>query len=65
MTGTEKVKMKVQDPKERSKNFEEVELGFSREEALKEAERCLNCANPRCVKGCPVNIMIPEFIKAK
>lgn len=59
-----KVKGRVQRPKERVKNFSEVELGYDDEEALREANRCLQCANPRCVKGCPVNIMIPEFIKA-
>ena len=59
-----KVMGRVQRPKERVKNFSEVELGYDDEEALREANRCLQCANPRCVKGCPVNIMIPEFIKA-
>ena len=59
----EKVKGRVQDPKVRVKNFEEVELGYTKEEALKEASRCLHCVNPRCVKGCPVGTMIPEFIK--
>lgn len=59
----EKVKGKVLDPKVRVTNFQEVELGYSKEEALKEANRCLQCVNPRCVKGCPVGIMIPEFIK--
>lgn len=58
-----KTVMKVQDAKERVHNFLEVELGYSDEEAKREANRCLQCANPRCVKGCPVNIMIPEFIK--
>ena len=59
----EKVKGKVQDPKIRVTNFDEVELGYTKEEALKEANRCLQCVNPRCAKGCPVGIMIPEFIK--
>ena len=60
----EKVKGKVRDANERSTSFLEVELGYTKEEALKEANRCLQCNNPRCVKGCPVSIRIPEFIKA-
>ncbi len=60
----EKVKMRNLDPSIRIHNFEEVALGYNDEEALKEANRCLQCANPRCVKGCPVNIEIPKFIKA-
>ena len=60
----EKVKGRLQDAKERVHNFNEVEFGYNDEEALQEASRCLQCVNPRCVKGCPVNIMIPEFIKA-
>ena len=60
----EKVIGKVRDPKERSETFLEVELGYTDEEAKREAERCLQCNNPRCMKGCPVNIRIPEFIKA-
>ena len=59
----EKVKGRVQSKEERVKNFNEVELGYNDEEALKEANRCLQCPNPRCVQGCPVNIAIPEFIK--
>ena len=64
MNNDSKVKGRVQSPKVRIKNFEEVELGYNDEEALKEASRCLNCNNPRCVKGCPVNIAIPKFIAA-
>ena len=58
-----KVVMSVQDAKKRINNFLEVELGYSDEDAKREANRCLQCANPRCIKGCPVGIMIPEFIK--
>ncbi len=46
----------------RNKNFEEVALGYTEEMAVAEAKRCLNCKNPMCVKGCPVNVKIPEFI---
>ncbi len=60
----EKVIMRNLDPNIRSHSFAEVALGYNDEEALKEANRCLQCANPRCVKGCPVNIEIPKFIKA-
>ncbi len=60
----EKVHMRIADADTRTHNFEEVALGYTEEEAKKEASRCLNCANPRCVKGCPVNIRIPEFIEA-
>ena len=59
----ERVKMPTLDKNIRVSNFEEVELGFTEEDALKEASRCLQCNNPRCVKGCPVGIMIPAFIK--
>ena len=58
-----KVRGKIQEPEERVKNFSEVELGYTDEEAKAEANRCLQCNNPRCMKGCPVSIMIPEFIK--
>ena len=54
--------IKEQDPKERARNFEEVCLGYSLDEALQEASRCLNCKNPRCVGDCPVSIDIPSFI---
>ena len=50
-------------PDYRNKNFKEVELGFSDEQALLEADRCLECKIPKCVEGCPVNVKIPEFIK--
>jgi glutamate synthase (NADPH/NADH) small chain len=52
-----------QDPKERMGNFEEVSLGYSEEQALREASRCLSCPDPQCVKGCPVGVEIPAFIK--
>ncbi|MCD6086462.1 MAG: NADPH-dependent glutamate synthase [Candidatus Hydrothermae bacterium] len=57
-----RVPMKKRDPKERIKTFEEVALGYTPEEAIKEAERCILCKRPPCVKGCPVNIDIPAFI---
>lgn len=59
----EKVNMRLLDKNERCNNFEEVALGYSKEEALMEASRCLNCPNPRCVSGCPVGIQIPKFIE--
>ena len=59
-----KVEMKSQKPEIRNKNFEEVELGYTKEEAEQEASRCLHCKIPKCVEGCPVNIMIPDFIAA-
>ena len=55
--------IREQDPKVRATNFDEVCLGYSEEEAVIEASRCLNCKNPQCVTGCPVNINIPGFIK--
>ena len=58
----EKVPVREQDPKVRAKNFEEVCLGYNEEEAVAEAERCLNCKNAQCIKGCPVSIDIPAFI---
>jgi len=57
-----KTPMREQDPKVRARNFEEVPYGYSPEEAVEEAKRCLVCKKPGCVKGCPVNINIPGFI---
>ena len=54
--------MPEQAPQDRARNFEEVPFGYSEETAILEASRCLNCKNPRCVSGCPVNINIPAFI---
>lgn len=56
-------RMPEQDPKKRIQNFNEVALGYTRENAMREAARCLQCKNMPCVEGCPVNITIPEFIK--
>ncbi len=55
--------MKTQDPKKRIKNFDEVALGLTEEEAAVEAKRCLNCKKAACVGGCPVEIDIPAFIQ--
>ena len=52
-----------QDPKVRARNFDEVSLGYGLEQALVEAERCLQCADEPCVRGCPVGIDIPAFIR--
>lgn len=57
-----KTKMAVQEPDVRNKNFNEVSLGYTYDEAVNEAKRCLNCKNKPCVSGCPVSIAIPAFI---
>jgi len=57
-----KHEMPSQSPKERVKNFKEVPLGYSKEIAIEEAKRCLQCKNKPCMKGCPVEIDIPGFI---
>ena len=59
----DKNEMPSQDPQVRNKNFLEVALGYTEEQALDEAARCLNCKNHPCVDGCPVNVRIPEFIQ--
>ena len=58
-----KVLVREQDPKVRATNFEEVCLGYNKEEAMAEASRCLKCKNAKCMGGCPVSIDIPGFIK--
>ena len=58
-----KVPVREQDPKVRATNFEEVCYGYNKEEAMEEAARCLTCKNAKCIKGCPVNIDIPGFIR--
>ena len=55
--------MPKQEARERIKNFNEVALGYTEEQARREAQRCLQCPKPLCVVGCPVDINIPEFIK--
>lgn len=59
----EKTPMPQQQPDVRNKNFKEVALGYTAELATEEASRCLQCKNAACVKGCPVNVNIPGFIK--
>lgn len=56
--------MPVQEGRERIENFREVALGYTQETAIEEAERCLQCRDPQCVVGCPVGVLIPQFIKA-
>lgn len=58
-----KVNMPEQDPQKRNKNFQEVALGYTEDMAIEEAQRCLDCKHKPCVKGCPVNVQIPDFIK--
>jgi len=55
--------MPKSDPKLRVQNFEEVALGYTRDQAMREASRCLDCKKPPCIAGCPVDIDIPAFIK--
>ena len=58
-----KVPVREQEPQVRAANFEEVCLGYNKEEAMAEAERCLNCKDAKCIAGCPVAIDIPAFIE--
>lgn len=58
-----RVQISEQDPNIRKTNFDEVCLGYTEEQAVEEASRCLNCKNPQCVTQCPVSIKIPEFIE--
>lgn len=57
-----KVAMPEQAPDVRNKNFKEVTLGYTEEQAIEEARRCFKCKKPLCITGCPVNVKIPEFI---
>jgi len=61
--GLHGVKEQKQDPKSRIHNFSEVALGYTEQQAVLEAQRCLSCKNPQCVKDCPVELEIPAFIK--
>ncbi|MHA1246963.1 MAG: NADPH-dependent glutamate synthase [Candidatus Thorarchaeota archaeon] len=60
---TKKVPMPEQDPMVRIKNFDEVALGYTPEQAIEEAKKCLQCRNPRCITGCPVEVPIKDFIR--
>ncbi len=62
-TNFARVKMPEVDPEIRSRNYDEVNLGLTLEQARDEARRCLDCVNPTCITGCPVEINIPKFIK--
>ena len=62
-TSPVKVKIPEQEPEIRNKNFKEVAIGYTKEMAVEEANRCLNCKHKPCVNGCPVNVKIPEFIE--
>ena len=62
MVNLNRVKVREQDPKTRSHNFDEVCFGYNEEEAVLEASRCLHCKNPKCMEGCPVGLHIPDFI---
>ena len=57
------MEMPAREPKARARMMDEVALGFSKEQAIVEANRCLQCPKPFCMEGCPVNIDIPGFIR--
>jgi glutamate synthase (NADPH/NADH) small chain len=59
---TKKIPMPEQDPKVRSHNFDEVALGYTAEQAIEEANKCLQCRNPKCISGCPVEVNIKDFV---
>jgi glutamate synthase (NADPH/NADH) small chain len=63
MQMSRKIKMPERDPQIRKKDFKQVNTGYTKDEMLAEAKRCLQCKNPTCTGGCPVEINIPEFIK--
>jgi glutamate synthase (NADPH/NADH) small chain len=63
MAKKERLKVRQQEAAERIKNYDEVPFGYDDSEALYEAARCLQCKNPTCIEGCPVNINIKEFIR--
>jgi len=63
MSREQQTPMRQQDPGVRIRNFDEVPLGYTEEEAVEEAERCLQCKNAPCIEGCPVLIDIPRFIE--
>ena len=62
-TAIPRVKMNELDPAYRSRNKEEVNRGLTAEQAMTEAQRCIDCTSPSCMEGCPVGIHIPTFIK--
>ncbi len=59
---TKKVPMPEQDPNVRRKNFNEVALGYTAEQAVEEAKKCMQCRNPKCISGCPVEVPIKDFV---
>lgn len=62
MVGMERTKMYIQEPEKRKNNFSLVSTGYTKDEAIEEAKRCLNCKIPQCSKACPIQNRIPEFI---